>query len=120
MSKRTAGTIARTWWATPEKAVLPLLAVLEPHTIFIEVCGGDGALVRILEAAGHVCTYACDVDPRHDSVTWDDALQVTPEFGETVITNPPFALACEVWEACWPHLAVVVLHPIYEDILLLI
>jgi len=90
MSKRTAGTVARSWWPTPEKAVAPLLRCLAPRTIFVEPCAGDGALVRILEAAGHVCSYACDTDPRDDSVEWNDALYVTTEPHEMVITNPPF------------------------------
>jgi len=70
--------------------VQPLLRCLEPRTVFIEPCSGDGALVRILESHGHTCSYSCDVDPRDDSVEWNDATLVVPELGEIVVTNPPF------------------------------
>ena len=90
MSKRTQTSASRSWWATPESAVWPLLRCLEPGTVFVEPCAGDGQLVRILESHGHICAYSCDLDPRHDSVTWDDATLVIPESGEIVVTNPPF------------------------------
>lgn len=49
---------------TPLSALLPLLPHLkQPRIRFIEPCAGDGRLVAWLTEAGHVCTYACDVEP---------------------------------------------------------
>lgn len=73
------------------KAVAPLLPHLVPQTYFIEPCAGDGVLRDHLEAQGHVCVAAYDLEPQSDSVKRADALTHRPEqVGFTYITNPPF------------------------------
>ena len=61
--------IPRDAYDTPPEAVKALLAHLKPGTRFIEPCAGRGAL----EAAGHVCVGACDVEPRRGDIARLDA-----------------------------------------------
>lgn len=93
----------RDFYPTPWAAVQPLLPHLTRGSGFIEPCAGDGALVRHLEEAGHVCFGAFDIEPQHPRVQRADAL--TTDWSEHVdcfITNPPFK-----WE---------VLHPLIEHL----
>jgi len=69
--------LPRDAYATPAKAVLPLLPFLTPGTRFIEPCAGDGALVRHLQAFGHLCVGAWDIVPRHQAIAQRDALTLT-------------------------------------------
>jgi hypothetical protein len=90
-------------YPTPREAVLPLLPHLEPRTRFIEPCAGDGRLVHHLEAFGHVCIEAFDIEPQHEDVYEDDALTYVDSdirAGEVCITNPP-----------WTR---TILHPLIE------
>jgi len=81
------------FYPTPLEAVLPLLPWLKPQTHFCEPCAGAGDLVGHLQAHGHVCTSAFDVEPQSDKVwrndasfvTWDDAAGA-----DCFITNPPW------------------------------
>lgn len=80
----------RDFYPTPFEAVLPLLPHLEPGTAFVEPCAGDGALIRHLESAGHVCTRAYDLEPLADGIAKRDALDVCNPLGTLFITNPPW------------------------------
>jgi hypothetical protein len=80
---------------TPQEAVLPLLPYLAPGSRFIESCAGSGALVRHLEAAGHVCIDASDIAPRADDIRQADATDwdeydVWGTSADCFITNPPW------------------------------
>lgn len=85
---------ARDFYPTPAEAVAPLLPHLPPRTLFYEPCAGDGALIRALEAAGHRCLLALDLEPQGPAIARGDALdqRALPEEAP-VITNPPFARA---------------------------
>jgi hypothetical protein len=96
MSKRT-GHFARErddFYPTPEGPVRPLLPHLATGTRFVEPCAGDGALRGHLEAAGHVCVFAYDINPRstriakRDALTHEVRLRSPKPF--TFITNPPW------------------------------
>lgn len=78
----------RDFYPTPVEAVAPLLPHLAPGSAFIEPCAGDGALIRHLEAAGHVCTAAFDIEPLGPGIERRDAFEVQ-ERG-LFITNPPW------------------------------
>lgn len=78
-------------YPTPPEAVEPLLPHLRPKTRFIEPCAGDGRLVRALEAQGHRCVDAFDIEPLHPSVRRADALTEPFVSADTVITNPPWS-----------------------------
>jgi hypothetical protein len=83
----------RDFYATPREAVLPLLPHLAPATRFFEPCAGDGALVRHLEAAGHVCARASDIEPQAAGIGRRCVLtqSVLPLGRNPVfITNPPW------------------------------
>lgn len=83
----------RDFYPTPVEAVQPLLPHLHPRTRFFEPCAGDGALVRHLEAAGHVCARASDIEPQADWIQRRCVLtQSLLPLGETptFITNPPW------------------------------
>ncbi|RRI02320.1 hypothetical protein EH240_12705 [Mesorhizobium tamadayense] len=86
--------ISKDFYPTPAKAVLPLLPFLRPGTRFIEPCGGDGALISHLEAHGHTCVGAVDIEPRHRSIVARDALTLTTTDvvgAECFITNLPWS-----------------------------
>ena len=92
MSKRSAGHAPRPrdYWPTPRKAVLPLLPHLEPGTRFTEPCAGNGALIDLLEEAGHQCETATDIAPQRDDILAVDALKLRDPIADCVITNPPW------------------------------
>jgi hypothetical protein len=69
---------------TPAAAVVPLLAHLEPGTVFIEPCTGEGKLIGHLLGAGHSCAGAYDLP--HDACT--KRYRLDP--GDIFITNPPW------------------------------
>jgi hypothetical protein len=94
MGKRSSFERApRDFYRTPAEAVAPLLPFLPPRTRFIEPCAGDGALVRHLEAAGHVCVRASDIEPQGPGIERRDALAGPLPMGPSpvcFITNPPW------------------------------
>jgi hypothetical protein len=75
------------FYATPPRAVLPLIPFLGDVKTFAEPCVGNGDLVRHLEYWGPSCTSRGDIS------TGQDALK-TGSFGDVdyIITNPPFSL----------------------------
>lgn len=98
MSKRAPGLERRKndAYDTPPEPVVPLLSHLRPGTKFIEPCAGTGDLIRHLQAHGHQCVWAGDLEPREpeqwpvpanvcDATTdhWDVA-------AACFITNPPW------------------------------
>jgi hypothetical protein len=95
MSKRAAGfeRRAQDFYATPAKAVAPLLRHLPPRTRFNEPCAGELDLVRHLEDAGHICVQAFDIEIRAAGVAQDDAATAELHEGAVVVTNPPWAWA---------------------------
>jgi len=83
----------RDFYPTPAEAVTPLLPHLLPATRFFEPCAGDGALVRHLESAGHVCARASDIEPQADWIQRRCVLtqSLLPVGQNTIyITNPPW------------------------------
>jgi hypothetical protein len=94
MGKRsTFARLPRDFYPTPVEAVRPLLPHLPPRTRFIEPCAGDGALVRHLEAAGHICAHASDIEPQAYWIQRRDLLAPSWELvarDEVFITNPPW------------------------------
>ena len=103
MGKRSSfERIPRDFYPTPAEAVLPLLPHLRPGTIFCEPCAGDGALVRHLEAAGHICGAAMDIEPQHPDIAIFDARNPFAVDADCHITNPP-------WDRS-------ILHPIIENL----
>jgi hypothetical protein len=100
MGKRSSfERIPRDFYPTPAEAVAPLLAHLDPQTEFCEPCAGDGALIRHLEAAGHVCVEASDIDPRAPAIEPRSFLEIEDTQAECFITNPP-------WERFLLHAAI--------------
>ena len=89
--------VERDYYPTPWKVAQPLLAHLNPRTLFGEPCAGDGRLMRHLEEAGHFCVDAFDLEPQHESVDSGDALTDSFDYvsagytgGVICITNPPW------------------------------
>lgn len=80
----------RDYWPTPPEPVLPLLAHLAPGSVFLEPCAGDGALIRTLEACGHICTAALDIEPQGPGIIAADALTAPLPAAPLIITNPPW------------------------------
>lgn len=94
MGKRSSFERApRDLYRTTAEAVAPLLPHLAPRTRFFEPCAGDGALVRHLEAAGHVCARATDIHPQGEGITARCVLQshLPLGFDPVFITNPPWS-----------------------------
>ena len=96
MSKRSSfARIPRDNYPTPREAVAPLIPHLAPFERFAEPCAGDGALVRALEAHGHRCIQASDIE--------QDARVVQIDARATCcITNPPWTRE--------------ILHPIIDNL----
>lgn len=84
----------RDTYDTPAEAVTPLLRFLPPATRFAEPCAGAGQLMDHLEAAGHKCVGAWDIEPRRYDIETADALTTdVPVEASHVITNPPWTRA---------------------------
>jgi hypothetical protein len=91
MGKRSSfERIERDFYPTPREAVLPLLPHLAPGTRFVEPCAGNGALVDVLTAAGHVCARAWDIEPQRDDIDRLNALERLVGNIDCFITNPPW------------------------------
>lgn len=82
--------IPRDFYPTPRAAVLPLLPHLAPGTRYAEPCAGDGRLMDVLGDYGHVCVWACDIDPRRNDIHENDAATCGVGKAEVFITNPPW------------------------------
>jgi hypothetical protein len=81
------------FYPTPYAALKPLLRHLPPRVDFAEPCGGNGRLIDMLEAEGHKCVAAFDVEPRRDDIKLGDASFMTQaDIGtaQMIITNPPW------------------------------
>jgi len=90
MGKRSAFVRReRDFYPTPAEAVAPLLRHLAPATRFSEPCAGDGALVDHLTAAGHVCVWESDIEPKRPMFE-ADALALHYVNQDCIITNPPW------------------------------
>lgn len=119
MGKRSSfARIERDCYDTPAEAVAPLLPHLKAGTRFCEPCAGTGVLVGHLEAAGHRCASAWDIEPRGPNIARHDALERLIGNIDCFITNPPwkrtvlhpmilhFAQQAPTWllfDADWPH-----------------
>lgn len=101
----------RDYHPTPPKPVLPLLPHLLPRTRFIEPCAGNGALIETLQAHGHICEAAFDIEPQDPCIAKIDALQWKRAPGTTygqfmLITNPPWRrdlLHALIWHLMHQH-----------------
>ena len=92
MGKRSSfERIPRDFYPTPREAVLPLLSHLPPGTRFCEPCAGDGALIDVLQSAGHLCCCAIDIEPRRSDIDEGDALNGLWVGFDCLITNPPWS-----------------------------
>jgi len=94
MTKRQYGKYKRNerdFHPTPQAAVRPLLPHLKPNTIFEEPCAGDGRLINWLEAAGHICHYSCDIEPKRADIAKFNALKIKKTKAELFITNFPWS-----------------------------
>lgn len=106
MGKRSSfPRFERDFYRTPAEAVAPLLPHLDAGSSFIEPCAGDGALIRHLEAAGHRCVRALDIEPQAEGIERADALTVSfgQCRGEICISNPPWTRS--ILHAMIPHFA---------------
>jgi hypothetical protein len=95
MGKRSSfERIPRDFYPTPYEAIAPLLAEFRQTISFCEPCAGDGALIRHLNAAGHVCVDAFDIDPRDLIIRLGDATVAKVNAkADCIITNPPWSRA---------------------------
>lgn len=92
MGKRSSfERVPRDFYPTPAEAVAPLLPHLMLGTRFCEPCAGDGALINHLEAAGHHCAVAWDIEPKRDDIWQHDALTRLVGNVDCFITNPPWS-----------------------------
>lgn len=91
MGKRSAfDRVPRDFYPTPVEAVQPLLRHLDPITRFCEPCAGNGALLDHLEAAGHHCVSAWDIEPQRADIERHDARDRLIGNIDCFITNPPW------------------------------
>jgi len=95
--------VERDFYPTPREAVVPLLRHLAPATRFVEPCAGNGALIDILTAEGHVCARAWDLEPQRSDIDRRDALTRLVGNIDCFITNPPWDR--EILHRLIPHLS---------------
>jgi hypothetical protein len=69
--------VARDFYPTPLKAVIPLIPHIKEFSTFVEPCAGDGSLIDILEDHGMSCTSACDIAPQREDIATFDAINLT-------------------------------------------
>lgn len=81
----------RDYYPTPREAVVPLLDHLAEDTTFIEPCAGNGALIGHLAEAGHICLFACDIEPHGLHIHERDARTLGMNGADCFITNPPWS-----------------------------
>jgi hypothetical protein len=87
---------ANDWYATPRKAVEPLIRHLPEYGTFCEPCAGDGALAKHIDdltEGGVWPKVLLDIEPKSPSIAEWDALKLTDQdvLGcDYIITNPPF------------------------------
>jgi hypothetical protein len=77
---------------------------LPAGTRFCEPCAGNGALIRHLEAAGHHCAAAWDIEPQAEGIDTQDATQRLCGNVDMFITNPPWER--KTLHALIPHLSM--------------
>lgn len=99
--------IAKGKYYTPFAALAPLLPHLQDKTRFIEPCAGDGRLTHWLAEAGHVCTFACDIEPSEYAANPapcpDKAVMVrTLDVCELLITDIPLSTTHAITNPPWP------------------
>lgn len=85
--------IERDLYITPPEALAPLLPFLAPGTRFLEPCAAGGELAALLEAEGHVCVDAWDIEPLAPHVGFRDALEpLDYNLGavDVIISNTPW------------------------------
>lgn len=91
MGKRSSfERVPRDFYPTPAAAVSPLLPHLRMGTVFAEPCAGNGALIDHLTDAGHVCAWACDLEPQRADIHENDATTCGLGHAECFITNSPW------------------------------
>lgn len=73
------------------RAVRPLLPYLKPGTRYVEPCAGHGDLIGQLDAAGHHCVAAYDVEQHILRCQERDALTLDRCEGDCFVTNPPWS-----------------------------
>jgi hypothetical protein len=87
---------ANDWYATPRKAVEPLIRHLPEYGTFCEPCAGDGALAKHIDdltEGGVWARYQSDIEPKAEGIINLDALTLTADWlypVDYLITNPPF------------------------------
>ena len=75
-----------------KRALLPLLPHLESGSSFVEPCAGKTDLIKQLQAQGHICLDALDIDPVTPLVRRGDATEFVCDDVNVdyFITNPPW------------------------------
>lgn len=91
----------RDLYPSPPEACAPLLPHIPRGASFVEPCAAGGAMVDYFESAGHVCTFACDIEPGRGDVTRLSATDLRWVAGDFFITNPPWL---------WKMLLPIALH----------
>ena len=74
----------RDFYATPIKAVAPLVSFLNGTKRFAEPCAGEGDLVRHLEMFGLKCVYQGDMHTGKNALARNSYGKI-----DAIITNPP-------------------------------
>jgi hypothetical protein len=83
---------AADFYATPECSTRALLGEVDlPHYLWEPACG-DGAISRVLIAAGHP-VRSTDLHPHGFGESGIDFLKTPGMLGDGIVTNPPLSLA---------------------------
>lgn len=87
---RNPRDLYRTFDTRAGKALLPHL----PRSIaFAEPCAGHGDLIDQMEAAGHDCRFAMDIEPQREDIMQGNMFDIEPlelQGCDWIISNPPW------------------------------
>lgn len=105
-TNRGGGRAANDYYATPDYAFKPLLALLPSDVTFFEPCAGDGRLIRWLRESDRKA-HGSDLFPLAEAGSVypgfpTDFLADTRDH-QFILTNPPFSLAVAFFDHALKH-----------------
>lgn len=82
------------YFTIDKRAVQALVPFLDEGTRFVEPFAGAGHLIDDLTSYGHICDFACDIDPKRADIRNVDAFDIRSldrGLPCSVISNPPWS-----------------------------
>lgn len=101
VTNRRKVEVADEFYPTPPWATQALVDVEPFEGTVMEPACGDGAMARVLEAAGHDVLAFDLIDRGYGMLPLDFLDQPVDALVDNIVTNPPYDLAGEFFEQSW-------------------